>query len=80
MIGEGMKVRFVPAASVGDHMGWQRKREAVVGTIVHINWQHKHFTAEYDCGGSKQKENFKFCDIGEAVIICGQKTHERKAD
>jgi hypothetical protein len=72
MIGEGLRVRFVPVSAINnDQYHFKGKKDAVDGKIVYINWQHKYFTAEYDCCGSKQKESFQFCDIGKAVTIIG---------
>ncbi len=72
MIGEGMKVRFVPAfAPKADWYMPTRDGEYVTGTITYINWEHKHFVAEFDCGDSKQRESFKFSEIGERVSVIG---------
>ena len=70
MIGEGMKVRFVPHLDINQiaskQENWSR---AVTGTICYINWEHKFFLVEY--GEAKQKECFKFWQIGAEVKLCG---------
>ena len=71
MIGQGMKVRFIPATlPSGIFTPAEKKKATIVGTVVYINWEHRYFTAEYDCGETKQYESFKFCDIDENVHIC----------
>ena len=72
MIGIGMKTRFVPYCNIRDHdtdLDWRAK--SITGTIVSINWEHKHFNVEYQCGSSKQQECFKFFEIGERVSVIG---------
>lgn len=41
----------------------------VTGTVVMVNYEHKWFSVEY--GVPKMRTSFKFCDIGEAVKLCG---------
>jgi hypothetical protein len=43
----------------------------VTGTVVMVNYAHKWFSVEYECGGVKQRASFKFCRIGKGVFICG---------
>ena len=72
MISEGMKVRFVP--SFNNSVVFtpeERKAASITGTIIYINWEHECFWAEFDCGGTKQREAFRFVDIGTAVTVCG---------
>lgn len=72
MIGEGMKVRFVP--SFNDSVTYtpeERRAATITGTVVYINWVHKCLWVEFDCGGTKQREAFSFMDIGTAVTVCG---------
>ena len=72
MIGLGMKVQFIPAiVPIGIMPTAEKKNAAIVGTVVYINNRHRYFTAEYDCGDTKQRESFNFCDIGEAVTVIG---------
>lgn len=70
MLGEGMKVRFVPFYNLSQHLtnddNW---RNAITGTIIYINWEHHFFTVEYS---QNQRENFKFHQIGNEVRICGR--------
>lgn len=72
MVEIGMKVKFIPAiVPAGILPPAEKKLAAVVGTVVYINSQHKYFAVEYACGNTKQRENFKFSEIGQAVTICG---------
>lgn len=70
MIKIGQTVRFVPGwnTSLVDTEEERREKE-VTGEIVFINNQHQCFTVAYPCGGTVQKETFKFTQIGEAVRI-----------
>lgn len=73
MIGEGMKVRFIPAfaqSKIDDEA--ERRRKTVTGTIFMVNWEHRLFWVEFECGGTRQVESFQFMDIGQAVSICGR--------
>lgn len=72
MIGEGMKVRFCPMfnRSVIDSPD-DVKAKSVTGKIIYINWEHKYFMVEFQCGDSKQRESFKFFEIGERVSVIG---------
>ena len=73
MIGEGMKVRFVPCFDIRrtDDMAEIRSK-TVTGTISYINWEHKMFLVEYPSGGTTQRESFKFWQIGSEVQLCGR--------
>jgi hypothetical protein len=71
-IREGMKVSFVPGFV--PHSNWSLEMcadECIEGVIKFINWDHQNFTAEFDCGGSKQREGFEFSQIGDEVKIHG---------
>ena len=68
----GTKVSIIPGFS--PFADWSLARcdnEYIDGVIVFINWHHKMFTVEFDCGGTKQRESFKFSQLGEEVKICG---------
>ena len=41
------------------------------GTVVYINHQNRWFSVEYDCNGSKQRASFKYFQIGQDVMLCG---------
>lgn len=72
MIKVGKKVRFVP--SINDSVVLnpeERKLLMIPGYVRYVNWEHEWFEVEFDCGGTKQRESFKFCDIGSAVKVCG---------
>ena len=72
MINVGRKVLFVPGINDSKVLSpEERKPLMITGSVVYINWEHKWFEVEFDCGGTKQRESFKFCDIGSVVKICG---------
>ena len=72
MIGEGMKVLFIPGFNCSKMISpAERKAASITGIITYINWEHKCFWVEFDCGGTKQRETFKFVDVGTAVTVCG---------
>ena len=70
----GMKVAFVPfiedtrPKTINEIRSSRRK---ATGTVVYINAPHKYFTVEFMWHGQKMRESFKFCDLGEAVVIDG---------
>ena len=69
---EGMKVSFVPGFTpFADWSLKQCKDGYIDGTITYINWEHENFAVEYDCGGTKQREAFKFSQIGGEVKLNG---------
>lgn len=64
----GQTVRFDPfETAVG--FGVDSVRGEVEGTVVEIFPEHKWFSVEY--GDPKQRTSFKFCDIGERVMLVG---------
>ena len=69
----GKKVRFIPAFVPREcpANAKTQKPDSVTGRVVHVNQEHGHFTAEYGWEGSKQKESFKFSQIGKDVTVCG---------
>lgn len=72
MIGVGMKVSFVPGFTPFVSWGLEKcKDDYIEGTIAYINWEHQNFTVEFDCGGTKQREAFKFSQIGAEVKVHG---------
>ena len=72
MIGEGMKVRFVPMFNRGEKdTEAEIKANSITGKIVYINWENKFFMVEFKCGDSIQRESFKFFEIGERVSVIG---------
>lgn len=64
-------VQFDPFYAITGFASEDNKGNLVKGTVVLVNYENKWFSVEYDCGGVKQRTSFKFCDIGEAVTICG---------
>lgn len=69
MIKVGQKVRFDPFAEVRGFCSGDFKGDYVTGTVVMVNEPHKWFSVEY--GFPKMRTSFKFCQIGQAVKICG---------
>ena len=73
MIGEGMKVRFVPYDLESEKLTDEDRLEATrIAKVVYINWEHRYFTTEWSANGAKRRESFKFSEIGKKVFICGQ--------
>lgn len=70
MVAVGEKVQFDPFESITGFSSEDCKGNIVTGTIVMVNYAHKWFSVEY--GNPKMRTSFKFCDIGEAVKICGK--------
>ncbi len=68
MIVVGDTVQFDPFETITGFASEDNKGNLVAGTVVMVNYDHKWFSVEY---GNKQRTSFKFCDIGEAVKICG---------
>ena len=59
----GERVQFTPSAlikgaSFGDH--WGDIPGIVTGKIVYINFRHRFYNVEYQCGRSVLREAFKF--------------------
>ena len=72
MIGEGMKVRFVPGFADSKTLTPEERRMySVTGVVDSINWEHRHFCVEFGHEGTRQRETFLFGDIGTAVTIIG---------
>jgi hypothetical protein len=72
MLGEGMKVRFVPNFADSEKFTPGERRAAqITGEIVFINYEHGNFCVEFDTNGSKQRETFLFRDVGQAVSVIG---------
>lgn len=71
MVVVGDKVQFDPFETATGYAAETLRGNLVEGTVVLANYAHKWFSVEYDCGGGKQRTSFNFCDIGEAVKVCG---------
>ena len=69
MVVIGDTVRFDPFYAITGFASEDNKGKLVNGTVVMVNYEHKWFSVEY--GEHKMRTSFKFCDIGEAVKICG---------
>ena len=65
----GDAVRFDPFYAITGFASEDNKGTTVTGTVVYVNYANKWFSVEY--GNPKMRTSFKFCDIGEAVTICG---------
>ena len=64
----GQKVRFVSFEEVSGY-ACSVIREVTTGTVVEIYPEHRWFSVEF--GDPKQRTSFKFCDVGERVILLG---------
>ena len=70
MIDIGQKMRFIPHFIISEKDDKaQRREKEVVGKVIFVNRQHKQFTVKYNCGGTMQKETFKFSDIGKDIFV-----------
>ena len=69
MIVVGDKVRFDPFVTATGFGAATERGNLVIGNVVAVNYAHKWFSVEY--GDHKLRTSFNFCDIGEAVKICG---------
>jgi hypothetical protein len=73
MMGEGIKVRFVPSSLESEKLTAEdRRRLAVTATVVYVNWEHKYFTCAWTANDAKRRESFKFSEIGKKVKVCGK--------
>ena len=73
MIGIGMKVRFIPSYDDSPCFTPEdRRRHAITGKVAWINWEHKTFGVEFQCGKDKMQETFKMSQLGEAVTALGK--------
>jgi hypothetical protein len=63
------KVQFDPFEEITGFGSDANRGNIVTGTVVMVNYEHKWFSVEY--GNPKMRTSFKFCDIGEAVKVCG---------
>lgn len=73
MIGVGMKVRFVPSFRDSVTFTPEERRAAMThGKVAWINWEHKTFGVEFQCGPGKIQETFQLMDFGQAVVACGK--------
>jgi hypothetical protein len=73
MIGQGMRVLFKPSFTITKFDSPEDAAvNRIVGTVTLVNWKHRMFTVEYECGDSIQRESFKFSQIGKDVTVCGR--------
>ena len=70
MIKVGQKVRFDPFEYLTGFGASDNRGNYVIGTVVMVNEQNQWFSVEYE--NPKMRASFKFCDIGEAVTVCGK--------
>lgn len=79
MIELGQEVNFIPNWNIRNiDSKAERNSKTVTGTVIYVNHQHRTFIVEYPCGGTMQKETFKFSDISEEVQTVGGGKHGRK--
>lgn len=72
MIDIGQKVRFVPCWNIKAFDTQEEIRaKTVTGKVIYVDRAHKKFTVKYSCGGTVQKETFKFSEIGKEVLVVG---------
>ena len=71
MITVDEKVQFDPFREITGFASEDHKGNLVTGTVVLVNYENKWFSVEYECGGTKQRISFKFCQIGKEVLVCG---------
>jgi hypothetical protein len=64
----GQKVRFDPFETAYG-FGVDAIRGEVTGTVAEVYKDHKWFSVVF--GDPQQRMSFKFCDIGERVMIVG---------
>lgn len=69
MIKVGQKVEFDPFKETTGFCSELNRGNPVTGTVVMVNRPHMVFFVEY--GKPKATTAFKFCDIGQAVKVCG---------
>lgn len=63
------KVIFDPFEEITGFASEINRGKYVTGTVVYVNYEHQWFSVEY--GDPKARISFKFCDIGQAVKVCG---------
>lgn len=72
MIDIGQKVRFVPCWDKKAYDSAEEIRtKSVTGKVIYVDRAHRKFTVKYSCGGTIQKETFKFSDIDKEVFVVG---------
>ena len=76
MVVVGDKVLFDPFETLTGFGSEVNRGNMVTGTVVSVNYANKWFSVEYgnyeEYGIHKLRTSFKFCDIGEAVMVCGK--------
>lgn len=65
----GMNVKFIPCCYIGKKGTAIEEAPVVTGVIIHINRQHKWFTARYVMNGHDFLESFKYVEEGD---LCGR--------
>ncbi len=78
MVDIGQTMRFVPHFLTNQKEDEAQKRKSMItGKVIAVNSQHKHFTVEFNCGGTMQKETFQSFDIGKDIHFAGGARHGR---
>lgn len=73
MIGIGMKVRFVPTYDESPcYTPEERRQHTITGKVVWVNWEHKTFGVEFQCGKGKMQETFRMSSLGQEVKAVGK--------
>lgn len=71
MIKVGQMVQFDPFGEITGFGSEDNKGNIVTGLVVMVNKHNQWFSVEYILNGLKLRTSFKFCDIGQAVTVCG---------
>lgn len=72
MVNIGDKMKFVPGWNISQHDNTSdHQAKMVSGKVIFVNRHHKQFCVKYHCGGTVQKETFKFSQIGKDIHFRG---------
>ena len=67
LVAVGQKVEFDPFLTATGFASDDYRGNYITGKVVLVNDRHKWFSVEY--GYPKMRTSFKFCDIGETVML-----------
>lgn len=69
-------MRFIPNWNIRRYDDKATKQSKTVeGTVSRVDHRHKNFTVDFPCGGTMQKETFKFYEVGKTVFEIGVVEH-----
>lgn len=70
MVYLGQEVRYLPHwVKCGKFGEVETRGNMVTGKVIYVNYQNEYFTVETPCGGTMQRESFKFSQIGKDIHI-----------